>query len=816
MQAFSQELRFSIRRLRRSPGFSLTAILTLALGIGAVTSVFSVVNSVLLKPFAFRDPSRLVVLRETVEEMAKFAPTLPDNPKHYMNLKAQSRTLQDAAIFQTQSFTVGTENDHPRITNGLVVSPNFFSVLGVQPMLGRAFTPQEATQGHDDRVILTWEAWQRYFQGDPRVIGRTLRIYGGPHTVVGVLPKGFNFPMLNMMPAPLRGEIQPLEIFQPLALNLEAHPDKGDFNYLVLARVKPGVSIAQAQSELQGLQQAFALSKHLNIHLGVVAIPLTEEVAGNVSAGLWLLLAAVGAVLLIACVNLANLQLARTVLREREIAVRAALGAGPMGLLQLALMESLLLAASGGTLGILLSFTGVRLFLSAAPANLPRLDEVQISWPVLLFAAGLAITTALLFGMVPALRSMHVDPRSAIQTNSTRVANSRQGQRTRNLLVSTEIACTVVLLIVTALMMHSFDRLLTQRRDFDADQVTAAEVDLFNPHYEQSLPNVNSVKSAFIEGALAGLSQIPGVKSAAVTSQMPLTGEVWIDGLIRADHPVPEGQQPLVNIRSVSPSYRNTLKIPLLEGRDLDPSDRDHPGNALISLQTARAAWPGEDPVGKTFDSEGTHTVVGVVADARVNDLKKTANMVYLPYWENPRWRLFFLVRSSLPASALADSIRGVIWNADPQVAIPVLKSLDALVDDSVATDRFQTLLLSSFGIAALLLALLGVYGVLAYSVSLRQQEFGIRIALGSGKAALMRLVVRQASYPVMAGVLVGLGGAFVATRSVQSLLYQTQTTDPAAIAASILLLMATAALAVILPAHRAAAVDPMEVLRKE
>jgi predicted permease len=816
MHCFPQDLRLSIRQLRRSPGFSLTAILTLALGIGAVTSVFSVVNSVLLKPFAFRDPGKLVVLRETVQEMANIAPTLPDNPKHYLNWKAQSKTLQDAAIFQAKSFSVGAENDHPRIANGLVISSNFFSVLEVQPMLGRAFTPEEATAGRDDEVILTWEAWQRYFHGDPGAIGQALRIYGGPHTIVGVLPKGFNFPSINMMAAPLQGEIRPLEIFQPLALNVEGRPDNGDFNYLVLARVKPGISVAQAQSELQELQGAFALAKHLTIHLGIVAIPLTEEVAGNVSTGLWLLLAAVGAVLLIACVNLANLQLARSVLRDHEIAVRAALGAGPLRLVQLTLMESLVLAATGGAMGIMLSFAGVRLFLSAAPANLPRLSEVRLSWPVMLLAAGLAIATALLFAILPALRSMRVHPQSAIQTGPSRIANSRQGQRTRSLLVGAEVACTIVLLIVAALMMRSFARLLTQRRNFDADRVTAAEVDLFNPNYAQSRPNANVVKAAFIEGALDGLSQISGVKSAAVTSEMPMTGEVWIDGLNRPDHPLPDGQRTLVNIRSVSPSYVSTLKIPLLEGRDLDPSDKKHPGNVLISLQTARAAWPGEDPIGKTFESEGMHTVVGVIADARLNDLKKSANMVYLPYWENPRWRLFFLVRSSLPASALADSIRRVIWNADPQVAIPALKPLDALVDDSVATDRLQTLLLSSFGVAALLLALLGVYGVLAYSVSVRQQEFGIRIALGSGKAALMRLVVRQASYPVIGGVLAGLGGAFVATRWVRSLLYQTQTADPVAITACILVLIATASLAAILPARRAAAVDPMQVLRKE
>jgi predicted permease len=299
---------------------------------------------------------------------------------------------------------------------------------------------------------------------------------------------------------------------------------------------------------------------------------------------------------------------------------------------------------------------------------------------------------------------------------------------------------------------------------------------------------------------------------------MPLAGETWIDNVYRPDHPVPRNQEPAANMRWVSPSYLDTLRIPLIEGRNLQASDREHSNNALVSQQAARTIWPGEDPLGKTFTTgdKEKYTVVGVVADARINDLKKTANMVYLPYWQNPWWRAYFFLRSSQPASALTDSIRREIWKIDPQVAIPVLKSLDDQVSDSVATERFQTMLLSSFGVAALLLALLGVYGVLAYSVSLREQEFGIRIALGSGKAALMRLVVRQAAVPVVGGVVIGLAMALVATRWVASLLYETRAVDPAAVLASVVVLLAAALLAAMLPARRAASVDPMKALKTE
>ena len=815
----AQDARFALRQLRKSPGFAVTAILTLALGIGANTAIFSVVNSVLLKPFGFRDADRLVVLRETVEELAKVAPVLPDNPKHYTNLKSQSKTLEDAAIYQPGGFSVSVGSDHPQIVNGLEVAPSFFSVLGMEPTLGRAFRPEEATKGHDAEVILTWGAWQRYFQGNPDAVGRTLHVDGGESIVVGVLPKAFSFPSIDLIPRTQHFAMEPLEMFRPLVLDLQQASDGGDYNYLVIGRMRPGVTLGQAQSELQGLQQAYASAMHVGSHLGIVVIPLTKEVTGSVSTGLWLLLAGIGTVLLIACVNLANLQLARAVSREREASIRAALGAGRKRLLQLALMESLVLATMGGALGAVFAFAGVRMFVAVAPGGLPRLNEVTVSWPVLAFAAGLSVVTALVFGILPAVRSMRADPQAAMQGNSNRVASTRQSGRTRNLLVGAEVACTLLLLVVTALVVSSFARVIMQGRDFDSNHVTLAQADLFNSNYGQTNPNSEAAKIAFIERTLEGLARIPGVTSAAVTSEMPMGGDAWIDGVTRPDHPLPEAQHPMVNLRMVSPNYRSTLQIPLIAGRDLEASDRGHAGNALISEETARTAWPEENPIGKRFDfgdGAGLHTVVGVVGDARVNDLKKKASMVYVPYWENPRWRICFLVRSSLPGSALGDSIRGAIWKVDPQVPIPTVKPLDDQVNESVATERFQTLLLSCFGVAALMLALLGVYGVLSYSVSLRQQEFGIRIALGSDRAALILLVLRQAAFPVGCGMAVGLAGAFVATRWVRSLLYETQPADPVAIAVSLAVLAGVACLAAIVPARRAAGIDPMRALRTE
>jgi predicted permease len=375
-----------------------------------------------------------------------------------------------------------------------------------------------------------------------------------------------------------------------------------------------------------------------------------------------------------------------------------------------------------------------------------------------------------------------------------------------------------VLLIITSLVLRSFSHLLRQNRGFDSSHVTLAQVDLFAPQYDDALPNVKAVKLAFADRAQAALAQLPGVQSVAITSATPLTGETWVDNLGRPDHPVPPAEQPAVNVRWINPSYLATMQIPLVAGRNLTAADNANPYVALISERTARDAFPGENPIGRKIESivpDDQHpiTVVGVVSDTRINGLKDTAAMVYMPYWAYTPWTLSFLVRSAKPSESLIPEVRRVLWDIDPQVAIPTLKSMDEQVGDSVATDRFQALVLSSFGATALLLALLGVYGVLVYSVSLRQQEFGIRIALGSGKAALMQLVLRQAALPVLLGAVVGLSVAFLALHWVRSLLYQTSAVDPLAIGGSLVLLLAAAALAAVLPARRAASVDPMQAL---
>jgi predicted permease len=817
-----RNVHFAFRQLRKAPGFAITATLTLALGIGAATSVFSVVNGVLLKPFDFREPDRLIVMREVVEETRGEMPAEPDNYRHYARLKHDAKTIEDAAIFMQRGMSVSPTGDHPRIVGTVVTSSNIFRVLGVQPMLGRDFVDADAAKGAANVVLLSYEGWQAFFGGDPKVVGETLRLGGDPATVIGVLPPGMRFPQFPLGPKIASGRPLMTMIYAPLTpSDWDLKQDNGNYNYRVIARLKPGATLAQARAELGTLQSSYSVSAHLPIHLGIALTPLASDVTSGIGGALWLMFAAVGGVLLIACVNLANLQLARAVSAERETAVRAALGASKGQLVMARLTESLVLALVGGAAGVALAFAGVRLLLALVPANVPRLNEVEVSLPVLLFAAGLSIAAAVAFGILPALRSLDVHPQAALQANSSRTVSSREGRRTRSVLVAGQVACTVVLLMITSLVLRSFSRLLRQDRGFDSSHVTMAQVDLFSPEFGDKMPNVKAVKLAFTDRALTALQQLPGVQSVTVTSAMPLTGETWVDNLERPDHPVPEAQRPMINLRWINQNYLATMQIPLIAGRNLSAADRANPYVALISERTAREAFPGENPIGRKIsdmvpDDEHFVTVIGVVADTRINGLKDTAAMVYMPYWAYTPWTLSFLVRSSQPSDALIPEMRRAIWEIDPQVAIPALKSMDEQLSDSVSTERFQVVVLSSFGAAALLLALLGVYGVMAYSVSLRQQEFGIRLALGSGKAALMRLVLQQAAYPVLLGAGAGLTLALVVLRWVRSLLYETPVLDPLAICGSLLLLLAAAALAAALPARRAASIDPMRALRTE
>ena len=825
MTSLHQDMRYAFRQLWKSKGFAVTAVVTMALGVGAVSAIFSVVHTVLLRPYPFHDPERLVVWRESIREIQSVNPVLPDNYRHYQNLKTHANSIEDAAIVQTAGFSVSTGTDHPQMTEGLAVSPNFFSVLGVAPIAGRDFTQEEAQSGKDRVVILTWGAWQRLFHGSASAVGSTLRIGSDEQTIVGVMPQSFRFPVLSIMPGEAtHGSTDRYEIFKPLAPRpSELTANDGEFNFLVIARLKAGVTPLQAQSELDGIEKAAAAADKLAIHLSVMVQPFADEITGDVKKPLWLLLAAVASVLLMACVNLANLQLARGVARDHDTALRAALGAGRSRLLQGVLAENLVIGLAGGVGGIFLADLGVKVFVQIASV-LPRLNEVHLSLPLLALALGISIVTSLGFGILPAIRSLRVTPQIALQSNSTRLSNSRQAVRTRTLLVTFQVACSITLLVLTGLITRSFSRVLSENRHFNSQRVAMAEASLNTSKYatvdvpdNYGADQGSVARETMIDRTLEKLRSLPGVESAAVTSVMPLTGDMSVDGLVRTENPVPQGEVPMANRRFVSPDYFEAMRIPLLAGRNFTDRDRENSRVVILSEKAAKSVWPYEDPLGRKISHWGNaYTVVGIAADARINDLKRNAPVYYLPVWDFPPFRPTFVVRSSQSIASLGLEMREAIWSVEPEISIPTVTSLDDMVDESVATERFQTVILSSFGGTALLLAVLGIYGVLAYAVSLRRQEFGVRIALGSDRATLARLVLRDALWPIAVGSVIGLIGVMLATRWVRSLLYQTSPVDPWAIGLSMAVLGGAALVASLLPARDAMATDPMRVLRGE
>jgi predicted permease len=814
-----QDARYTFRQLRRTPGFALVVLLIMACGIGAGTAVFSILDSVLLRPYAFRDPGQIVVWREVLQEVVKEYPSVPDNYRHFVYLRSHASTIQDAALLQNASFAVATGGDHPRIEKGLNVSPNFFSVLGVTPMLGRFFLPEEAQPGRNNVIVISWVAWQDLFRGDPGIVGRSLKIKGQLATVIGVLPRDFDFPVVNEMRGGARpDQTVPYEVFQPFVPQGDAlTSDDGEFSFLVVARLKQGATVINASTELSSALLAYCATNHLTVHLSAVVEPLSQEVTGNIRKALWLLFVAVLGLLLIACVNLASLQLARAIARERDNALRAALGAARARLFQAAFMETALLCLTGATLGILLALGGVRLFAAIAPGNLPRLHEIHITWPVLLFTCGISAISALLSGTLPALHSLRSNPQRVLQSSSTRISHAGQTFFTRRLLITLEIACTVVLLVVTGLVVRSFSRVLNQPHDFDPSRVILAEGDLVSTRYNQPNGSGDSARSEFIDRMLDKFRSTPGVESAAITSAMPLSGDNFVHSMYRPDHPLPESEVPTANLRNVSPGYFATMQTKLIAGRDFTASERFNSQSAIISQRAAQAAWPDGRALGRTVKMAGRiYTVIGIAADAHIANLKENIPVVYLPFWHDPPGAVFFLVRTSRSLDEFAPIIRRQIWEIDPEAAVPVIEMLDKQVERSVAPERLESIVLSSFGVAALVLATLGVYGVLAYSVSRRTPEFGIRVALGSSKLMLIRLVLMETMTPVGGGILLGLLASLGATRAIRSLLYEISPADPASMVASVGILLAATFAAAFLPAYRASRIDPMKVLRSE
>ena len=819
LEILMQDFRYALRTLRKSPGFAATAILTLALGIGASTAVFTAVDSVLLQPLTYRDSGSLVVAWERVRFLS-FDPVGP-NPRHVDLWRQRATAFSSLALLRQAARGLVLGSEHPRLVGTVSSTPNLLETLQVSPVLGRGFLPQDGVKGHDNVAILTYPLWRNIFGGDPAVVGRTIHLAGALRQVVGVLPANFHLPNSNALRAfrstqSAAGVPEPA-IFVPAVLNLSDFGWNGEYgNWIALARLKPGVGIRQAEAQLTAIEaqvvQAMPAEER-DDRPGALAAsvqPMQEAVVGDSKTGLWLLMAAVMGLMLIACLNLANAQLGRNLARQREAAVRSALGAAKWRLVWNSLAENLLLAAVGGAAGVGLAGAGIGLFRRYSPLDLPRLSEVRLNAPVLIFSLALTLGSSVLFGVMPALRLLRTGPLTSLQQGGNRSLGSRQTRRLRGLLIGLQVFGCTLLLLVTGLFSKSLLYLLHQDKGFETGHVALAEVSLAGNSYGKDASRV-----AFNDGVLRSLREIPGVQSAGMVSAMPLEGESWIESLRRADRP--DQETPLINLRWVSPGYFEAMRERLVAGRFFEERDGNL-SSAVLSEGEAKVLWPGGNPVGGQVQVQGrTFTVIGVVADSHNTSLKSApARMAYLHYKDRPPYTSFLLVRGRGPDDALVSSLRQAIWKYAPDVTIAHLKTLDAQLNDSLATERFQTTVLLSFGTAALLLAMLGIYGVLSYSTAARRQEIGVRMALGATRRGIYALTMGEAAAPVFAGLAAGLLASILAGRTIGKLLYGIRPVDAGVILIVAAVFLAAAGAAAFQPAHRAASVDPMEALRSE
>jgi putative ABC transport system permease protein len=806
------EIRHAIRALSRDRAFAAMVVLSLAVGIGANTAIFSLVDGVLLRPPAYRDPGRLVSIDQIIPKFAKLYPALPINLAILLEWRKQGTSFESIGVMRPASVNL-TGVGEPELLSGARVSANIFAVLGIQPRLGRSFMEGEDPAGHDRVAILADSLWRRRFHSDPAIVGRKILLNGLPHEVVGVLPPSFRFPAgagFGMLSAAAK-----IEVFRPLGYeNDDLRLHMGDFNYWVTGRLRPGVSIRQARAELNVVQAAISTKipeADLDLHGSVV--PLQESMVGDVRQGLVLLMAAVGAVLLILWVNLANLSLVRAAGRARDAAIRTALGASRARLVRQSLVESLLLALTGGALGVALAYAGLRALLAAAPIDLPRLNEVHVDLGVLLFALAVSLAAGAVLGILPALRSAAASPYESLKSGSRTNTEGRRGLRVRNFLVSLEVGLGATLLVTAGLLISSFVRVMTVDKGFDVERVMALDTALPSTRYPD-----DAQCAAFFRRVLDKAAAMPGVQSVALVSALPLEGETWID-IVGTEHdPRPLLEKPSTNVRFVSPGYFQTLRIALRDGRDFDERDRGR-RVTIISAGLAQRLWPGQNPLGRKLSrgDDEMLQVVGITPDIRSTSLDHDpVNMMYIPYWQRAQHQGSLLVRTAMDPRGIAAALRSAIWAVDSEVPIPEVRTLDQVMERSVAQRRFQVMLVVLFAAAALALAAFGTYGVVSYAVARRRAEMGIRMALGAKRSDVLKMVLRQGMMPVVAGLAGGAVAALAIGRFMASLLFQVSAHDPLAFIAAAALLLLVSTAACLVPARRATQVDPTEALRCE
>jgi putative ABC transport system permease protein len=808
LETLVQDLRYGWRTLLKSPGFTAAALFTLALGIGANTAIFSVVYGILLRPLPFRDASQLVLLNETT-------PLVGNVSVSYLNFqdwRAQSRTFSEMAAVSGVGFNMSGVGQ-PENIRGLAVSPNFLSMMGIRPLIGRGFTPDEEKAGTAPVLLLSFALWQSHFGGSPAAISQTIRLDRRTFTIIGVLPPGFRW-------------VERCDVMEPAGVwatnndSAASRDERGDL--VVVGRLASGVKFERARTEMEGIAARLASAyPEANDQFGVNLQLLRDRFSGDVRPAVLVLLGAAIFVLLVACANVANLFLMRGTVRAREMALRLAIGASHGRIVRQVLTESFLVALLGGLAGIALAMAAIPSMARFLPQETLAGATIQMNMAVLLFSAGLVVLSMFVFGLAPALHSTGGDVHSELKEGSkTTSAGGRN--RLRGLLATTEVALSLVLLVGAGLMMKSLYRLLAVDSGIRAERVLKLEMSLRTAQYEKGEAVIG-----FWQQTLDRVRALPGVESAAVGTAIPLTDDHWRTDITVEGMPLPKpGSFPHPDIHVVSPDYEKVLVVRLLNGRSFTDSDRENaPPVAMVNATVAQRLFPGADPVGKRFalgrgegaDGHKWITIIGLLADTKMYGLANPARLeIYLPFRQRPPDGMTLLVKSRQKPAALVSAIRMVIASIDREQPVFAIATMQDVVDASIFTKRVTLVLLGLFSGLALVLASIGIYGVVSYSVAQRSREIGIRMALGARRSDVLRLVLAHGGQISVAGLLIGTGASFALTRWIAKLLYSVSALDPATFAAACFVLALISMLACYIPARRAVKLDPLIALRHE
>lgn len=804
LERFLKDLRCALRTLAHEPAFAIPTTLMLGIGLGSAIAMFSLVDGILLKPLAYRDPERLVGIREIMPLMESMFPSVLVTPYRFIEWRKHCPSIESMALIDNLAANI-TGLGEPERVDGAAVSPSFFRVLGTDLRLGRDFRDEEEEAGKSSVAVLTDNLWRRKFNSDPHAIGRIIRINGHAHTIIGVLGPEFHFPEFPYI-------ARYPEFLVPKVFNQEDLADRGlRAHYEVVARLKPGVSLRQAVSELESVQRRIEEEAGTDMKLHAAVTPLGELISGKARRALLLLMGAVGILALIICVNLANLLLARGERRLHEFGIRAALGAGRIRLATCSLADAVILAAAGGAVAFGLASAAIKVLARTDGLNIPRLNEVSLDGRAVLFAVALAALTSLVFGLLPAWRTGKSDPQSALRSGNRNVADSFAGRRTRSTLVACEVGLCVPLLVMAGLLTNSFVRLITVDKGFTAPKVLAVDTKLAGDRYAD-----DAARDRFFRDLLTELESTPGVSAAAVTSGIPLQGESGI-GAVSTTANAPHEAMTLASLRFISPDYFRTMGIPLRAGRTFSDNDRDR-HVAILSSRLCAVLWPGLNPMGRKFTRGGDHwfEVIGVASDVCAAPEKPLPLMIYRPYWDETPYSTILVARADETPQSIQSALRSAIRRADPDVPIPRMRTMAEVLDERVVTRRFETTLAGAFALIALVVASLGIYAVVSYSVARRTSEIGVRTALGAKTGHIYRIVLVQGLAPVAIGLLVGIPCALAGARQLAGMLYGVRPNDSATISAAVLTLAMVAVAACLVPARRAARIDPVISLKYE